>query len=257
GSKEAGVAEGIHWHMNIANEIDYIATDEKRQEIAWVRVKDHQGKVREYVNQDNPIDPEDFGKYEIRRMDCIDCHNRPTHIILSPSRAVNQALASGAIDPRLPEAKRIAVEALIGEYTSTDSALVAIAEHIRQEYEEGYPEVFASKKAEIDQMVASVQEIYRRNFFPEMGARWDVYPDNIGHFRSPGCYRCHNGQFVSKDGKVISNDCTSCHVIIAQGQGTDSQFISPEGLEFKHPVDIDEEWRETSCSDCHDGTAQL
>jgi hypothetical protein len=25
------------------------------------------------------------------------------------------------------------------------------------------------------------------------------------------------------------------------------------GLDFKHPVDIDEEWRESLCTDCHTG----
>jgi hypothetical protein len=29
---------GIHWHMNIANKIEYYASDEKRQIISWVRL---------------------------------------------------------------------------------------------------------------------------------------------------------------------------------------------------------------------------
>ncbi|NIR47996.1 cytochrome C [candidate division KSB1 bacterium] len=257
GSKEAGIAQGIHWHMNIANEIDYIATDEQRQEIAWVRIKDLEGNVREYMNEDNPIEPEDFDNYEMRRMDCIDCHNRPTHIYKSPSKAVNNAFTAGRIDASLPGAKGIAIEALIEEYPTQDSALVAIEKQIIEAYEDEYPEVLETRQEDVNRMIASVQDIYRKNFFPEMKVRWDVYPDNIGHFLSPGCYRCHNGRFVSDDGDVISDDCNNCHIILSQGNGTDSQMIDPDGLEFKHPVDIEEAWRELACSECHTGTSQL
>ena len=258
GSKERGVAEGIHWHMNIANEIDYIATDTARQEIAWVRIKDHEGNVRDYVNEDNPIEPEEMSKFEMRRMDCIDCHNRPTHIYRAPSKAVNQFLSMGTIDRTLPSAKRIAIEALIRDYATRDSARVAIADQIRETYNDEYPEIVDARKEDIEKMIAGVQEIYRRNFFPEMKVKWDVYPDNLGHFLSPGCYRCHNGKFVSReDGSTITNDCTACHTIISQGPGNAGHTISPDGLEFKHPVDIEGEWRETGCSECHDGTSQL
>lgn len=260
GSKEAGIAEGIHWHMNIANEIDYIATDEQRQQIAWVRMKDVHGNVREFINQDNPIAPEDLGNYEMRRMDCIDCHNRPTHIYHSPSKAINMAFSAGKIDPTLPSAKRIAIEALIAEeYPTADSAALAIAQKIRESYENEYPEVWETRVSAVDSLIAATQDIYRKNFFPKMKVRWDVYPDNIGHFLSPGCYRCHNGRMVSDDGAVIAYDCNSCHVIISQGPNleTDSQIIAPGGLEFKHPVDIDDAWKEIACSDCHTGTSQL
>ena len=256
GSKEAGIAEGIHWHMNIANEIDYIATDARRQEIAWVRVKDHKGNVREFFNEDNPLEPEELDKYETRRMDCIDCHNRPTHIFLSPSRALNYAFSAGRIDPTLPSAKRIAIEALIEEYPTKDSALVAIKEYILSAYESEYPEVLETRRHDVERLIAETREIYRRNFFPEMGVRWDVYPDNIGHFVFPGCYRCHNGRFVSDDGRTISNACNNCHVIVAQGPPGQEE-TSLTGLEFKHPVDIEEAWKEMACSECHTGTSQL
>ena len=90
-----------------------------------------------------------------------------------------------------------------------------------------------------------------------MKVRWDVYPDNIGHFLNPGCYRCHNGSLVSEGGYRISNDCNSCHIILSQGKQTDGEMINPMGLEFKHPVDIEEAWKEMACSECHTGTSQL
>lgn len=257
GSKEAGIAEGIHWHMNLANEIDYIAIDEQRQIIPWVRVKDHKGNEREYMSEDFQLDSVDFSKYEVRRMDCIDCHNRPTHVYLSPSKAINIAFSAGWINPTLPNAKRIAIESLIEEYPTKDSAMVAIANKIKEFYKSEYPEVLETPNEAVKKMIAAVQEIYRRNFFPEMKVRWDVYPDNIGHFSSPGCYRCHDGLHVSEDGSVISHNCNGCHIIISQGLKSQSQIINLDGLEFQHPVDIDEVWREVVCSDCHTGTSQL
>lgn len=258
GSKETGVAEGIHWHMNIANKIDYIATDEQRQEIVWVRMEDSEGNVREYFNEDNPIEPEEIANHEKRTMDCIDCHNRPTHIFNSPSRAVNKALSTGAIDPSLSSAKRIAVEALIAEeYSTEDSAHIAIEQYIKEAYSDEYPELMETRQDDITRMVSATQNIYSKNFFPHMNVRWDVYPDNIGHFLSPGCYRCHNGRLVSEEGVAISSDCKSCHIILSQGTETDSLVIAPGGLEFRHPIDIGEAWKEIACSDCHTGTSQL
>jgi hypothetical protein len=258
GSRNAGIAEGIHWHMNIANEIDYIAIDKQRQEIGWVRIKDLEGNVREYTNELNPIASEDLGNYEMRRMDCIDCHNRPTHIYQSPSRAMNNAFTAEWIDTTLPSAKRIGIESLIGEYTTKDSAFVSIEKQILDAYKNEYPEILEERSDDVGELVSAVKEIYRRNFFPEMKVRWDVYPDNIGHFNSPGCYRCHNGYFVSDAGDTISNDCNSCHTILSQGNGSaGEELISPMGLEFKHPVDIEEAWKEMACSECHTGTSQL
>ena len=43
-----GPVGGIHWHMSQDNKIEYIATDERRQVIPWVRVTDPQGVVTEY-----------------------------------------------------------------------------------------------------------------------------------------------------------------------------------------------------------------
>ena len=42
----------------------------------------------------------DVAKMDIRKMDCMDCHNRPSHRYLSPEKAVNQAMALKKIDPK-------------------------------------------------------------------------------------------------------------------------------------------------------------
>ena len=85
-----------------------------------------------------------------------------------------------------------------------------------------------------------------------MKVRWDVYPDNIGHLTWKGCFRCHDEKHKTKAGQVISKDCNACHIIISQGSG-EEVAVSLNGLEFKHPVDIDEAWKEMDCHECHTG----
>jgi len=257
GDRETGKAIGIHWHLNLDNQIDYIATDDKRQDIPWVRVRDRNGKERIFISQDEPIEPDSVANYEMRTMDCIDCHNRPAHNYLSPDKTVEQAITANKIDRTLPSVKQFAIESLIEDYSTTDSAMIGIAEHVKQAYEDEFPEIAESRAADIDTTIVQVQRIYRNNFFPEMKVRWDEYPENIGHFANSGCFRCHDGNHVSETGEVITHDCNSCHSILSQGNDGDAKVVDLDGLEFKHPVDIDEAWRETPCSECHTGTSQL
>ena len=53
GDPATGAPEGIHWHMNIGNKIDYVAADEKRQVIPYIHVEDLQGRVTEYYAKDS------------------------------------------------------------------------------------------------------------------------------------------------------------------------------------------------------------
>src|SRR5690242_12223179 len=78
GSPESGQVFGIHWHMNIANEITYVSTDDHRQSIPWVKMKDRQGNVTEFFAKDAKLTPEELAREPQRRMDCVDCHNRPS-----------------------------------------------------------------------------------------------------------------------------------------------------------------------------------
>jgi hypothetical protein len=62
-------------------------------------------------------------------------------------------------------------------------------------------------------VVRSQQDGYRRNVFPEMHVRFGRYANNLGHIDSPGCFRCHDDNYTSKDGKKIGQECDSCHAI--------------------------------------------
>jgi hypothetical protein len=159
------------------------------------------------------------------------------------------------MDPALPGIKRIAVEAMAGEYETQEAALDTIAAKMLASYAESHPEVLESSKGALDRAIVAAQQYFSQNMFPEMKVRWDQYPDNLGHFLNPGCMRCHDGDHVSDAGDIVSRDCSSCHIIMMQGSGERAQMaVTPEGLEFSHPEDIGDTWRDTECSECHTGT---
>ncbi len=253
GNIEAGPTSGIHWHMNIANELTYVHTDSQRQVIPWIRSRTAGGKETIYRSTENPISDEDLKKYTTRRMDFIDCHNRPTHIYHPPARSVNHIMSLGWIDPDLPSVKSIAVKALENPYTSKQVGLDSIKLVMEEYYRVNHPAVSIKKKAEIERAVVEVQKIFSRNYFPEMKVNWKMFADNIGHLFYPGCFRCHDGKHVNDDGKVLSRDCNVCHTILAQQFEKDRLRLSLGGVDYRHPVDIGDAWKEMNCSDCHNG----
>jgi len=212
GDGSRGLATGIHWHMNVENVIEYTATDSDRQIIPYVRVTDRHGVAREYTA--GGATPESVAKGERRRMDCMDCHNRPSHAVAaSPERAVNEAMADGGIPATLPFVHREAVRLLKTAYTSEPAAAAEIDRGLRDFYRTGQPQAAMSRGAEIDRAVLSVQDIYHRNVFPDMNVRFGTYANNIGHIDFPGCFRCHDDNHKSKDGKTIGQACDTCHSI--------------------------------------------
>ena len=248
GSPTAGPVTGIHWHMNLANEITFVATDRQRQVIPWIRVKDRQGNVVEYVDKNLPLAPEQIAQAPKRRMDCTDCHNRPAHIYEPPDAAVDEALAAGKLDGSLPFLKRQAVAVLSQTYATNDEAVRAIATGLEQFYRTNYTDLYAQKGAAVKGAISEVQRIYQTYFFPEMKTDWQTHPNNIGHFYSSGCFRCHDGEHVSNTGKIISNDCNTCHTVLDQ---TAKQMAAPTGDgSFRHPVALGE-LANLSCNTCH------
>jgi nitrate/TMAO reductase-like tetraheme cytochrome c subunit len=212
GSERLGIAQGIHWHMNVANEVEYIATDNKRQVIPWVRLKDRLGNVVEYTAEG--VTSEQFAKGERRRMDCMDCHNRPSHpMAATAERAVNEMMARGDIPKNLPFIRREAVKALKASYPTQDSAAEGISRSLRDFYRATAANVYISRRQDVEKAVQATAALYRRNVFPEMNVQFGTYPNNIGHMDFPGCFRCHDDNHKSKDGKKISQDCESCHKI--------------------------------------------
>jgi hypothetical protein len=242
--------------MNIATRIEYIARDKRRQDIPWIRVTDRTtGRVAVYEDRDNPLTHEEVSEAGRRQMDCMDCHNRPSHDYRSPDNAVDLAILTGQIDPFLPEIKKAAVQAMVGQYISDEDARKGIAGRITNFYLKNYPDVTKQQEKRMNEAILAVQSAYDRNIFPFMKADWSDYPNNIGHFTFRGCMRCHDGTHATAAGTVIPNGCRTCHVIIAQGPaGAGGLVISGRGLPFRHPVDIGGAWKSGHCYECHGGT---
>jgi hypothetical protein len=182
-------------------------------------------------------------------MDCTDCHNRPTHIYHSPGEEMDLNFVSNRIDRSLPFIKKVAVEILDRSYKSAEEASAAIAKDIPAYYAKNYPKIAQEKAESIKQAVERVKDIYDRNYFPKMKVKWDTYPNFIGHFYTPGCFRCHDGKHKTAEGKTISKDCKLCHDLLDQTQENIPVGSKPKN--FVHPVDIGDELYKTNCSDCH------
>jgi nitrate/TMAO reductase-like tetraheme cytochrome c subunit len=233
-----GQAGGIHWHVSQDNKIEYLATDDRRQVIPWVRVTNPQGVVTEYRS---PKFTNDISGYEIRTMDCLDCHNRPSHRYRSPNDALDLAISLGKIDHKLPWVKSNAVAVLTQTYDTEPHALENISAALRAKYPGA------------DSLVKEVQTIYSQNFFPEMKADWRAYPENIGHKDWPGCFRCHDGSHKAVNDakkKIPASDCGACHTILAQGAGAELEKLNAKGSAFVH---IDAEYSDFDCNRCHTG----
>lgn len=207
---------GIHGaHLTANTSIDYIATDRERQTIPQVVYTDASGKKTIYNATDAKVSPQQLAQGEHRTMDCVDCHNRPTHTFQLPDRALDDAMSTGNISPTLPFVKKQALAALTKVYPDRDTAHGEIAGTLDAFYRAKYPQLYAQNHPQIASAIAAVQNIYARNVFPEMKITWGTYLNNLGHTDTPGCFRCHDGNHTSADGKTIPNDCSTCHELKA------------------------------------------
>ena len=149
-------------------------------------------------------------------------------------------MSLGKIDSSVPWMKSNAVYLLTQDYKSEDEGVQTIAATMAKIYNNS-PKALAS--------IATIQDIYTNNFFPEMKASWKAYPNQIGHKDWPGCFRCHDEKHKTTDGKkaIKAKECNTCHIILAQGTGDELDKLNPHGQEFKHPGgDYD-----IGCAECH------
>ena len=208
--KGTGIGSGIHWHMNRSNVVEYLAADEKREQIAYVKSTAGDGTVREYFGEG--VAPADVAGKALRRMDCTDCHNRPAHTFgTTPERAIDAAIGAGLIDRTIPFIRREAVRAVSANYATHDTADQQIDRSIRDALKTNLPHGF--EEAVLRRSIAVTQAIYRRNVFPEMDITWGTYANQSGHTTSNGCFRCHADTHKTRDGLTIKQDCESCHSI--------------------------------------------
>jgi nitrate/TMAO reductase-like tetraheme cytochrome c subunit len=246
---------GIHWH--IQNPVTYIASDESRQVIPWVQVE-RDGQTKTYIAADAQLSQAQIDQAQKRVMDCMDCHNRATHIVRRPDDALDEAMSNGEVPADLPFFKQQAMQILDKEFGSYQEANAAAAQ-ISDFYRQQYPEVYASRRQEIDGAIQQVQLIYEQTHFPYMKVYWSTYPDNVGHADFPGCFRCHDGKHITADNEVIRLECNLCHAIPQVAKP--GQPLPAVDLTIPQPPPSHEStlWLaehrfkfDASCANCHD-----
>lgn len=248
-----GLKEGIHWHINPAVNIEYISENDKRESISYVKYTNKTtGEVTVYRSEKNPVSDSLISASSTRTMDCIDCHNRPSHNYKSPTVYFDKAMTSGEISKDIPFFKKVTMGILNGTFTDKDTAFLKIEAGIRDYYKKDYADYYSKNTDLINTSIASVKKAFGQNNFPKMKVTYDRYPEHIGHLESDGCFRCHNGAFKANNGRIISHDCNLCHTIVGQGKQSAMQYSNiRENLEFQHPVDIGTDWKDNNCSECH------
>jgi len=210
---------GIHGrHLADTTRIRYISTDAERQVIPVVYYTDDKGKTTEFISTDTKPTQQQLARGEHRDMDCVDCHNRPTHAFDLPEDAVDKQMALDRISPELPYIRKKAVEVLKVDYPTRDVAQQRITEELNNFYRTNYAQIYQTRRTLVQQAGEEVAAIYLRNIFPDMRLTWGTHPNNLGHNDSPGCFRCHDGSHTSTDGQTISNDCSACHNLLAVGE---------------------------------------
>lgn len=224
---DAGAAgdSGVHWHIDRKNEVRYASVDDRREQMIWVEARQTDGSVRRFSNI--RLSSAEAESENERVMDCVDCHNRATHIYQEPTRAVDQRIRLGDIDRDLPYIRRETVKALRGDYPDRDAAESGIRAGLESFYRRSYPDRAAAWYDRIDRAVEAAVEIWSRNVHPEMNIEWGSYPSFLGHRDTPGCFRCHTRDLRDAEGRWIPDDCTLCHSILAYGETTPFAYLEP------------------------------
>jgi nitrate/TMAO reductase-like tetraheme cytochrome c subunit len=226
GSKFAGI-HGMHFGPGI--QIRFAAADSKRQSIPWVEYRNNNtGTIRHFVS-DGPK-PDFYKDLPIYEMQCVDCHNRPTHIFESPEHGVDNALALGELSSSLPFIKKKGVELLKGSYLSQKEAADKLPAALAEFYKQNYPALATTRSQDIQQAAQSILGVFDRNVFPDLKVTWGTYPNNLGHTEFPGCFRCHDGAHNETGGAAITQDCTACHELIAIDEAS-PEILKTLGLE--------------------------
>jgi hypothetical protein len=213
GGLSNGRRTGIHGvHQNADRPISFVAADPARQTIGRVFRADDKGGAVEFVPDDAKLASSTGAR---RTMDCTDCHNRAGHAFPTAEQAVDGAIASGRISAALPFVRKEAVAALKASYADSETARRGIESALDGFYRTKYPDTYRDARPAVGAAIEAAQALYQRYVVPPMKVGWGTYATNIGHQDAPGCFRCHDGNHKSTDGRVIPQDCETCHTVVA------------------------------------------
>lgn len=202
--------EGIHWHVSNNVKVEYESLDDKRTTIGRIKVTKPSGVTEEYT-----IDGEEGQTGKWRTMDCVDCHNRPTHVYDDLEKKVDFGLYSKRIDPTIEGIREDSLAVLEKEYSNRKEAKEQIVENLLALQAERHdPDFVAENEAAIISSGAYLLSIYLANVWPEMKVGWGTYKEHNGHQYEDegyGCFRCHDDEHQTEFGKTISQSCDLCH----------------------------------------------
>jgi NapC/NirT cytochrome c family, N-terminal region len=229
GGKQAGQSHGIHWHTDPNHVLRYRA-DPLREKIYEIELTDKIAGSKKLFKIEESA-PEGT---EWRTMDCVDCHNRASHIYRSPQFEMDLALEEGRIDRSLPFIRREGLRIITEkEYESHASAREGIAAAVNAFYAQNYPDLAGTPA--VEQAGKALGDAYAWNNFPHMKVRWNTYPNHIGHQDSPGCFRCHDNKHKTDTGEKIGKKCSTCHNVVADEE-YDSALLQELGIQEPPPA---------------------
>jgi hypothetical protein len=217
GVTPTGASHGIHSHDGARRTIRYEMLDETRTRLGRITVAEDGKPVAVY--QRNDVQGAPLGE---REMDCMDCHNQPSHrFSQSAQTAVDEALASGRLDSRVPYARSTAVKLLTSGTPTREDAVSHFVAAVRRTYERDYPGEHTTQ-ADQQKLALGLAAVYRRNIFPDMNVTWGTYPSHMNHVHDQertGCFRCHNSSYEAtmlapgRTGK-LGQRCEACHTML-------------------------------------------
>ncbi len=221
----AGTYRGIHWHVSPDVEITYDALDDSRDTIGTVTATKKSGEVKVFQvssAQNAPV-------REHRTMDCVDCHNRPTHIYdASPVQAADRAFAEGRLSQKVPFLHKTAVALLSRNDVDRDRAQEFFQAKMSEVYQNEYPDVKLSAE-DVKAAAAVLANLYTKNVYPRLRITWGTYYSHLGHGGydqdTRGCFRCHDDKHATAAGEAISQDCDYCHEMLQEQSSPDA--LSP------------------------------
>lgn len=212
-------ARGVHWHVSPRNQVRY-KSDARRQFVTEVELSLPDGSKRLYKNEGEVPPAADGGVRAMaegwRTMDCVDCHNRPTHVYQRPKDELDNAFHHGELDRSLPFLRREAMRIITTEYPSWEAMEAGVKKELTDFYTAHSAELMKTDSKKVDQAAQTLIAIYKRNVFPTMNIKWGTYPSYRDHDEDSGCFRCHTNDMKTAEGKKVGQKCDQCHATLAE-----------------------------------------
>jgi nitrate/TMAO reductase-like tetraheme cytochrome c subunit len=221
GGDAFNVNRSVHWH--VLSNFTYLSPDPNSAVIDYVTSTRDDGSVVEYIAADKirlaeDVRPEIEALKTVDRnvtLNCYDCHNRVGHNIQNPRTNLDYKLSTGAVDPSLPYIKREGMRILWSGFPD-DATANAEIDKLTDFYKLNYPDVYATKGAQISAAQSELKTLYAESTTPAMKVTASTYPNNIGHLDWPGCFRCHDGGHYKVENGAATNEtipstCNTCH----------------------------------------------